>query len=316
MPGRIPAPSPRPGGRLEPDRRPHQPRARPPGYPAPAAGRGLQAQARYAAGGWTVNQATATVGSAPAQAAWTCRQLCARHGAAVQGSIRLRNLSPAALHPAGGVAPVGSVQAQMPSQASPPTSPVVRLTADIRSAAPTGTAPASATDLRIDAFTAQGQWNPEQQGTVHIERLALDALRARLQATDLRISRGAPPGATPAAAMPPQLPPSQARGLVQLTLPGSQVRVTGQYRPAHWPGRRPLEPDRCRTNPALAGPLALAGQRPARHAAHRLGQRPGTASELQMEGRLEHAAAATAHGSPGPAPSADAKAPPFQLQPH
>ena len=34
---------------------------------------GLQAQARYAAGGWTVNQATATVGSAPARAAWTCK---------------------------------------------------------------------------------------------------------------------------------------------------------------------------------------------------------------------------------------------------
>ena len=119
---------------------------------------GLQAQARYAAGGWTVNQATATVGSAPRAGSLDLQGSFAPATGAVQGSIRLRNLSPAALHSALAASPLsGSVQAQMPSQASPLTSTVVRLTADIRSAAPTGTAPASATDLRIDAFTAQGQ---------------------------------------------------------------------------------------------------------------------------------------------------------------
>ena len=203
-----------------------------------------------------MNQATATVGSAPRAGSLDLQGSFAPATGALQGSIRLRNLSPAALHSALAASPLsGSVQAQMPSQASPLTSTVVRLTADIRSAAPTGTAPASATDLRIDAFTAQGQWNPEDNGgTVHIERLALDALRARLQATDLRISRGAPPSATPAASNPAVAVSGQ--GLVQLTLPGSQLRVQGNIAPRtgqgegrwnltdaeqtlHWLGRLP-----------------------------------------------------------------------------
>ncbi len=60
---------------------------------------GLQAQARYAAGGWTVNQATATVGPRPARAAWTCK-------AALRpppGPCKARSAcatSPAALHSA------------------------------------------------------------------------------------------------------------------------------------------------------------------------------------------------------------------------
>ena len=207
----------------------------------------------------------------------------------------------------------GSVQAQMPSQASPLTSTVVRLTADIRSAAPTGTAPASATDLRIDAFTAQGQWNPRTTAARCTSNgwpwmRCAPGCRRRICA-----SAGGAAQATPAAGNASRRSQAIAgQGLVQLTLPGSQVRVQGNIAP-HWPGRRPLEPDRCRTNPALAGPLALAGQRPARHAAHRLGQRPGTAATA-MEGRLGHAAAATAHGSARPTPSADAKAPPIQLQ--
>jgi translocation and assembly module TamB len=200
----------------------------------------------------------------------------------------------------------------MPSQASPLTSTVVRLTADIRSAAPPGTALANATDLRIDAFTAQGQWNPEDNGgTVHIERLALDALRARLQATDLRVSRGTPPGATPAANNPAVAVSGQ--GLVQLTLPGSQLRMQGNIAPRtgqgegrwsltdadqtlRWLGRLPwLGRD-------LQGTLRTASAK---------GQ-----AQLQLQWKggwstLQQQLHTTAQGLP---PSADAKTPPFQIQ--
>ena len=276
---------------------------------------GLQAQARYAAGGWTVNQATATVGLAPREGSLDLQGSFAPATGAVQGSIRLRNLSPAALHSALAASPLsGSVQAQMPSQASPLTSTVVRLTADIRSAAPTGTAPASATDLRIDAFTAQGQWNPEDNGgTVHIERLALDALRARLQATDLRISRGAPPRATPAAGDATAGSAIAGQGLVQLTLPGSQLRVQGNIAPRtgqgegrwsltdaeqtlRWLGRLPW------LGKELQGTLRTASAK---------GQ-----AQLQLQwkggwGTLQQQLHTAAQGQP---PNADAKAPPFQLQ--
>ncbi len=114
-------------------------------------------------------------------------------------------------------------------------------------------------------------------------------------------------------AMPPQVPPSQARGWCSSPSPARKCACRA-IRPPHWPGRRPLEPDRCRPNPALAGPLPWLGKEPARHAAHRLGQRPGTATAA-MEGRLEARCSSNCTRQPRACPPVLTPKPtPFQLQ--
>ncbi len=146
---------------------------------------------------------------------------------------------------------------------------------------------------------------------MHIERLALDALRARLQATDLRIAVARHP-VRPAAASNPAVAIA-GQGLVQLTLPGSQVRVQGNIAPRtgqgegswsltdadqtlRWLGRLPwLGKD-------LQGTLRTAS---AKGQAQLQLQWKGGWSTLQQQ---LHTAA---QGLP---PSADAKATPFQLQ--
>ncbi len=109
---------PRPAECLEPDRRPHQPRARPLGYPAPAAGRAA-GPGPLRSGRLDGEPGHGHRGpEPPRRQPGPARQLCARH----RGSARLDPpAQPVARCPAlrtGGVAPSGSVQAQMPSQAS------------------------------------------------------------------------------------------------------------------------------------------------------------------------------------------------------
>lgn len=187
----------------------------------------LQAQASHGSGVWTVSQATATVGAPPRAGNLDLQGTFVPASGAFQGQLRLRNLPPEALHSAlEASALTGSVRAQMPSQESP----LVRFEADIRSAPPAGPAQAGAAALRIDAFAARGQWNPnEDGGTAHIEQLTLNALEARVQASDLRISRGAPQSGSP----PPNAAPSalSGQGQLQVTLPGSDLRVQGSMAP-------------------------------------------------------------------------------------
>ena len=72
---------------------------------------------------------------------------------------------------------------------------------------------------------------PEDNGgTVHIERLALDALRARLQATDLRISRGAAQGDTCCGQCHRSFR-HRRPGAGAAHPPGSQLRVQGNIAP-------------------------------------------------------------------------------------
>src|SRR5690606_25238194 len=81
---------------------------------------------------------------------------------------------------------------------------------------------------RIQLITAQGSWQPAQvptagttstatgSGTVRLQRLAIDALQARLEATDLTVGLGTAPS---------------AKGQVVLTVPGTAARATGEMAP-------------------------------------------------------------------------------------
>jgi len=181
----------------------------------------LEADARLASGRWTVPSATLTVGSGSAVVQG---QFTPATGA-VSGQADLRNLPPAALHTALEAAPLsGRIRADMQGDA-------VRFNADIRAAATRGRATsasaARAAPLRIQTLQAQGTWQPGRVsatgaadsapampgagGTLLLERLLIEALQARVEATQLRIA-------------PTE---KSAQGQLALTLPGATARANG-----------------------------------------------------------------------------------------
>ncbi|PIF91674.1 autotransporter secretion inner membrane protein TamB [Acidovorax sp. 62] len=188
----------------------------------------LQAQATYNGTQWAVPNATATVGAGPNAGSLSVQGRFTPASGVLEGEARLSHLSPAALHTALAAAPLsGSLQASVPSQATQ----TVRFVADVRAARPGATA-GNAAALRIDAFSAQGQWNPlDNGGTAHIEKLNLQALQLQAQATDLRISRGPAAEAAAQTTTPNPAPTLAAQGLLNVTVPGTELRLQGQMAP-------------------------------------------------------------------------------------
>eukprot|EP01041_Mallomonas_annulata_P026601 gene26601-47962_t len=100
----------------------------------------------------------------------------------------------------------------------------VRFTADIRATGSGVVASAKSTTqraplLRINTLAAQGSWHPpsptQPGGSLQLERLLLDALQARVEATQLRVSPGDLSG----------------QGLVTLAVPGATARAQGSIAP-------------------------------------------------------------------------------------
>lgn len=172
----------------------------------------LQADASYDGTRWTVPGATVNTGTG----AVTLQGNYTPATGALEGQAELRNLRPDALHTAWAAAPLaGRVGAQMQGD-------VVRFTADIRA---TGTAASGKTPtnrpalLRINTLTTQGSWQPpsptQPGGTLQLDRLLLDALQARIEATNLRVA-------------PSDL---SGQGQIALTVPGATARVQGSLAP-------------------------------------------------------------------------------------
>ncbi|MFP5442645.1 MAG: DUF490 domain-containing protein, partial [Betaproteobacteria bacterium] len=145
----------------------------------------LQADANYDGTRWAVPGATVNAGPGTV----TLQGSYTPGTGALEGQAELRNLRPDALHTAWAAAPLaGRLGAQMQGD-------VVRFTADIRA---TGTAASGKTPtnrpalLRINTLTTQGSWQPpsptQPGGTLQLERLLLDALQARVEATNLRVA--------------------------------------------------------------------------------------------------------------------------------
>lgn len=174
----------------------------------------LRADARYDGTRWTVPAATASAGDGTVtlQGHYTP----ATH--AMEGEAQVRNLRPDALHTAFAAAPLAGRLSAQTAQGD-----TVRFTADIRAAAAGSRAAGGrASALRINTFTAQGHWQPAPPpqagtgGTLRLERLLLDALQARAEATDLRIALGGPPS---------------VQGQMVLTVPGATARAQGHAAP-------------------------------------------------------------------------------------
>ena len=177
----------------------------------------LQADANYDGTRWTVPGATVNTGTG----AVTLQGNYTPATGALEGQAELRNLRPDALHTAWAAAPLaGRVGAQMQGD-------VVRFTADIRA---TGTAASGKTPtnrpalLRINTLTTQGSWQPpsptQPGGTLQLERLLLDALQARIEATNLRVAPGDLSG----------------QGQIALTVPGATARAQGSMAPQEGAG--------------------------------------------------------------------------------
>lgn len=174
----------------------------------------LQADAKYDGTRWTVPGATVNAGTG----AVTLLGSYTPATGALEGQAELRNLRPDALHTAWAAAPLaGRVAAQMQGEA-------VRFTADIRATSSgVGTSAKSATQraplLRINTLAAQGSWQPasptQPGGSLQLERLLLDALQARVEATQLRVAPGDLSG----------------QGLVTLAVPGATARAQGSIAP-------------------------------------------------------------------------------------
>ncbi len=188
----------------------------------------LQAQATYNGTQWSVAKATATVGAGPSAGSFSVQGRFTPASGVLEGEARLSNLSPAALHTAFAAAPLsGSLQASVPSQATQ----AVHFVADVRAARPGATA-GNAAALRIDAFSAQGQWNPlDNGGTARIDKLNVQALQLQAQATDLRISRGQAAKLAAPTATPNPAPTLAAQGQLNVTVPGTELRLQGQMAP-------------------------------------------------------------------------------------
>ncbi|MBD9391727.1 translocation/assembly module TamB domain-containing protein [Acidovorax sp. ACV01] len=174
----------------------------------------LQADANYDGTRWAVPGATVNAGTG----AVTLQGSYKPATGALEGQAELRNLRPDALHTAWAAAPLaGRVGAQMQGD-------VVRFTADIRATGPAASAPVKTAPnrpvlLRINMLTAQGSWQPasptQTGGTLQLDRLLLDALQARVEATQLRVAPGDLSG----------------QGQITLTAPGATARAQGSMAP-------------------------------------------------------------------------------------
>ncbi len=181
----------------------------------------LQASATFDGTRWDVRSATLSAGTGSA----TVQGHFSPATGALEGQADLRALRPDALHTALAAAPLsGRVRANTQGAA-------VRFSADIRAtpgpaASPSSTARASRSTgpapLRINTLTAQGYWQPpataqgaDTGGSVRLDHLLLDALQARLEATNLRIALGA----------------QSAQGQLALTVPGATAQASGQIAP-------------------------------------------------------------------------------------
>ncbi|MFY3386443.1 translocation/assembly module TamB domain-containing protein [Paracidovorax sp. MALMAid1276] len=191
----------------------------------------LQGSATYDGTRWDVPAATASAGSG--SAALQGRYTPAT--GALEGRADLRGIRPDALHSAMAAAPLsGRLQAQSRSQSE---GDGVRFSADLRtSGSERGARAAGATaPLRINTFTARGLWQPAaaspagtSTGTgamLTIDRLLLDAMQARVEATQLRIALGA----------------RSAQGQVAVTVPGATLRASGQAAPHAGTGELQLQ---------------------------------------------------------------------------
>src|SRR6218665_1926466 len=190
----------------------------------------LQASASYDGSRWSMPGATIEFGAGSATAQG---QYLPATGA-LQGQALLRALRPDALHSLLAAAPLsGHVDAQMQG-------PTLRFDADIRAA------PAASTDdstpLRINRLSARGSWQTPSAAptgaslrldgaglrsggaSLRLEHLLLDALQARIEATDLRVAPGA----------------QSAEGQFMLTMPGASVQAQGQIAPRNGAGELQL----------------------------------------------------------------------------
>lgn len=167
----------------------------------------LAASANWDGTRWSIPDATASVGKGTA----TLQGHYTPATGAIDGQAQLRNLPPEALHTALAAAPLsGSVVAQTQGNGS------MAFTADIQASKATAPRAPRAPALRINALQAKGQWQAQENGgTVRLERLLVDAMQARLEATDLRVALGTP----------------SAQGKLQLTVPGASAQTTGAMAP-------------------------------------------------------------------------------------
>lgn len=175
----------------------------------------LQARAGFDGARWDVPAATATIGTGKATGTIALKGQFTPATGAAEGQAELRNLRPDALHTALAAAPLGGrITAQGQADQA------VRFTADIRA---TGTATAQAPVpaagkkgaplLRINVFTAQGQYLAQTGGgTVQLDRLLVDALQAKVEATQLRVAIGE----------------QSAQGQLRATVPGATASANGQ----------------------------------------------------------------------------------------
>jgi translocation and assembly module TamB len=188
----------------------------------------LAASATWDGTRWNIPAATASVGQGTA----TVRGHYTPATGAIDGQAQLRNLPPDALHSALAAAPLsGSVVAQTEGGSS------VAFTADIQAGTATrspgaqGNNPQPATAgqartqaalaLRINALQAKGQWQPQEGGgAVRLDRLLVDVMQARLEATALRVTLGA----------------MAVEGQLQLTVPGASAQAKGALAPRNGAG--------------------------------------------------------------------------------
>ncbi len=175
----------------------------------------LQASATYDGTHWDVPSATASAGSGSA----TLQGRFTPATGALEGQADLRGIRPDTLHTALAAAPLsGRLRAQTQGES-------VRFSADVRATGAERAAPAAnrPAPLRINAFVAEGRWQPapstpagaQTGATVQVDRLLLDALQARAEATNLRVALGA----------------QSAQGQVTLAVPGANVRANGLVAP-------------------------------------------------------------------------------------
>lgn len=188
----------------------------------------LQARAGFDGTRWDVPAATATIGTGKAAGTIVLKGQFTPATGAAEGLAELRNLRPDALHTALAAAPLGGrITAQGQADQA------VRFTADIRA---TGAAPAQPTPatagkkgaplLRINTFTAQGQYLAQTGGgTVQLDRLLLDALQAKVEATQLRVALGE----------------QSAQGQLRATVPGATANANGQMAPTKGAGELQLQ---------------------------------------------------------------------------
>ncbi|CAN7702924.1 translocation/assembly module TamB domain-containing protein [Acidovorax sp. LjRoot66] len=188
----------------------------------------LQARAGFDGARWDVPAATATIGTGKAAGTIALKGQFTPATGAAEGQAELRNLRPDALHTALAAAPLGGrITAQGQADQA------VRFTADIRA---TGAAPAQAPAqaagkkgaplLRINTFTAQGQYLAQAGGgTVQLDRLLLDALQAKVEATQLRVAIGE----------------QSAQGQLRATVPGATASANGQIAPTKGAGELQLQ---------------------------------------------------------------------------